>query len=427
MIKRLLDHLSILAGKKYLRIMAGFYILSILTSFFNFLYYPVMARISNPHVYGEIQFLVTIIFQITIVFMALNVITIILSVRYRTNKQQLHESIAALSSLFNILTVCLTTLAVGILIFFRHNLQFDSPLAFIALGISIISTVPFTIGVGKLQGQERFIAAGILSMGGSFLKLLISTGLVLAGFGAEGAVIGIGVGQVIAVIAAVSIGSLSLSEIFNFKPKNIRPLREDRMLIVIAGLSVIVTNLIITADTIGAKLLLDPTDAGIYAGIATLAKIAVYVVSPLMWIVIASAAEPHRNTRKINLIIKVSCLMCIGLILAYIFLPKLIVTLLIGTQYLTTIHLLVLTTTAMSTLTIAALLNTILVASARLKAIILHAGVILFSFFFYLWIFGTQLEMILWGQLVAGVCGIAYYVGYKLIHQRGFQNEHQAN
>lgn len=407
--------------------MAGFYALSILTSFFNFLYYPVMARISSPQTYGEVQFLVTIIFQITIVFMALNVITIILSVRYRANTQRLHERITALSSLFNILTVCLTTLAVVILILIRHNLQFDSPLAFIGLGVAIISTVPFTVSVGRLQGQERFIAAGVLSVGGSLLKLVISTGLVLANFGAAGAIIGIGIGQLLAVILAIKLSSLSFSEVFNFQPANIHLLRDDRLLIVIAGLSIIITNAIIGADTIGAKLLLTPNDAGIYAGIATLSKIAVYVVSPLMWMVIASAAEPHKNTKKVTLIIWLSTLMCSGLLISYLLFSHPIVSLVVGQQYLTATHLIILATAAMSTLTIATLLNTIFVASAHLKTILIHAGVILFSFLIYLTLFGARLESILWAQLVAGACGITYYVGYKLIHQRGSQNEHQVN
>jgi O-antigen/teichoic acid export membrane protein len=398
--------------------MAGFYFLSALTSFFNFLYYPVMARITPPHIYGEIQFLITIIFQVMVVFMALNVVTIILSVRYNKNKPLLRKSVAALSSLFNNLTVALTILAVIILIIFRHSLHFDSPIAFIALGIAIISTVPFTIAVGKLQGQDRFIAAGVLSVGGSVLKLLVSTSLVLFGFGATGAVVGIGIGQLLAVVIAISFGSFSYRELFNFRLKDTRLLSNDKTVIIVAGCSIVITNLIITADTIGAKLILSSVDAGMYAGIATLAKIAIYVVSPLMWMVISSAVEPHKNSKKITLIILLSSLMCLSLLAAYALLPQLIITLLIGTQYIKASHLLVLATTAMGALAVATLLNTILAASGKYKPTLQHAGLILACFVGCVILLGTKIEYILLSQLIAGGCGIAYYVGYKLIHQR---------
>jgi O-antigen/teichoic acid export membrane protein len=398
--------------------MAGFYLLSILTSFFNFLYYPIMARITPPSVYGEIQFLVTIIFQVTVVFMALNVITIILSVRYSKNTPLLRKSISALSSLFNNLTVAITILAIIVLILFRQNLHFDSPIAFLSLGLAIISTVPFTIGVGKLQGQDRFIAAGILSVGGSILKLFVSTSLVLSGFGAAGAVLGIGIGQLAAVIVSICFGLFSFRELFNFNLKDIRILNSDKLIILVCGFSIAMTNFIITADTIGAKIILSSSDAGIYAGIATLAKIAIYVVSPLMWMVISAAVEPQKNAKKIAIIVMASILMCVTILMIYILIPKSIITLLIGPDYLSASHILDLATAAMGSLAIATLLNTILIASGNTRLIILHTIIILSCFVLCIFLLGLRIESILWSQFIAGMCGIAYYVGNKLIQQR---------
>lgn len=421
MIKRLVSAVKNHADNKYFKTMIIFYALSMLTSFFNFLYYPVMTHITSPTVYGEVQFLITIIFQISIVFMALNVITIILSVRHGDRSDKLMRSITALSSLFNNLTLWLTLLAVIFLILNQTSLHFSSPLPFIALGISIISTVPFTIAIGKLQGQESFISAGILSVGGSVLKLAVSATLVITGWGTTGAVIGIGIGQIIAVVVAVSFGALSLSELFSFRVSDIHSLRGDRKFIAVAALSVLLTNIIVAADTVGAKLLLLPHDAGIYAGIATLAKIAIYVVSPLMWLVISSATDPIKYRNKINTIIGIASLLCFSLTILYLAFPSQIVNLLIGPHFNTASHLLTLATLSMGSLAIATLLNVILVASAPYRHIISHTAIIVLGYLLFISSREVSIKSILTGQLFAGILGITYYIAYKFIFQRGFR------
>lgn len=381
-----------------------------LTSFLNFLYYPIASRLLPVDAYGETQFIVTILFQISVLFLALNIISILIALRYSHDNNMLSRKVVALSSLLNMATSLITLILVLLLCLSYESFNFDNITPFIAMGIAIISTVPFTVGVGTLQGRNQYIRAGTMNAVGAGLKLVCSMVLVLMGGGVMGAVLGIAIGQFAAVIIFSYRGDISLKDLVSFKVGSLRTLRPDRLLIA-ASVWVIIVNLIMTIDTVGAKMLLSPIEAGQYAGIATLAKIAIFVVSPLMWLVIPSASLFSERRREVFILVTIASVFCLILLLAYNFFGDLIIPIIVGSDYLAMKNLLVLSTFASSLLAIAAMLNVVLFARrlyfhVAIQTIIMIMTVVLAILFYPK---GSPLISILFAQALSGGLGIVYY------------------
>lgn len=393
-----------------------FYGLSMIASLFNFLYYPVMARLVPANTYGEIQFLVTLLFQVSIIFMALNVITIILSIKYRQSAPVLKNKIAMLSTLFNLITLVCTIIFTLILAFGGGLLRFDSPASFFMLGVAALSTVPFTVGIGKLQGQERYVDAGIMNAAGSLIKLVASIILVLVGLKTPGAILGIAIGQIGAVVIAIALGKLVFSELFSLNLRQLSALIVDRKLIIIVGICVIVVNLLSIADTVVAKILLSPHDAGLYAGIATLAKIAIYVVSPLMWMLIPAAANTYAQHDRVKKLFVIAAFFCALLIIGYWLFTSQIINIVVGENFLQMRQLLVYATIAMSLLALSTMLNIILAARGYYHDLIIQTVIMVIPIaLIALFAQHLSIHQILTAQLVSGSAGmIYYYIAYLL-------------
>lgn len=379
-------------------------------SLFNFLYYPVMARMVPANIYGEIQFLVALLFQVSTIFMALNVITIILSVKYCHSSDLLKNKITMLSTLFNIITFISTISLIVILFLGGNSLHFNSPISFIMLGVAAVSTVPFTIGIGKLQGQGKYIEAGVMNMVGSFIKFAASILFVILGLKTPGAILGIAVGQLSAVAIAIILGKLVFSELFSLNISNINMLKIDKKLILSTGICVLIVNLLSVVDTIVAKTVLSPRDAGIYAGIATLAKIALYVVSPLMWMIIPAAATLDKQHSQVKKIFIVALALCLMLTIGYITFTDLTINFIIGEKFIEMENLLVYATIAMSLLALSSMSNIILAARGKYKNLIIQTVIMTTPVIItLLFIDNLNVYLILTAQLISGALGMIYY------------------
>lgn len=402
---------KIIPVSKYARSQVYFYVLSMLTSLFNFLYYPVLARLVDVSTYGEVQFIATILFQISTLFLALNVVSIVLTITYASNDALLSKKLSAVSSLLNILTLCSTIILIVMLWLAHDQLQFSNPLAFAAMGIAIVSTVPFTLGVGVLQGKNSYVKAGSLNLTGAALKLLFASCLVIAGLGATGAILGIAIGQIVALLVFSSRDGLTIRDTVSLNWRSVSTLASDRPLLV-SSFFIVLINALMGIDVVLSKLLLNPAEAGEYAGVATLAKIAIFVVSPLMWISIPYAVR-RGGESAIKKLLLLAAALSTGLILLYLVFGEWVLSFTVGTQYLSMNSLLVIASVGSGAMAIAAMLNIILVARAQFR----HAGLqaasmaltLTISFVLCSSLSISLLPAILISQIASGGAGIAYY------------------
>src|SRR4051812_347764 len=147
------------------KILAGsliFYIFSGISSLLNYAFYPVVARFVDVTAYGEIQFLVSMFTQLSVGFVVLNILAIIISAEL-VGKDKQHTAIRNLNVAASIVIFLIVCIGSTILYINQNSLGFHDNTAIIALGVSLFVNVPFTIAIGKLQGNNMFVSSGVVS------------------------------------------------------------------------------------------------------------------------------------------------------------------------------------------------------------------------------------------------------------------------
>jgi O-antigen/teichoic acid export membrane protein len=394
-------------------VMAYFYILSMAASICNFLYYPFMSHVLSLKQYSEVQFLVTVLFQVSIFFMALNVITVVLSLKYSGNPALSSKKIAALTASFNFATILISLIFICFLALKKDVFSFDSYLPFLVLGVAVVSSVPFSIGIGRLQGNHKYVYAGTLNVVGSLLKLLLSAIFIYAGWGVTGAILGIAVGQLSSIIIYILMKRLSFREIFSYNIFAAKRLQGEFRDITLITIATIILNMLVISDILLFKYLFSADIASQYASVSTLAKIALYAISPLVWMVIipASSNTPAAR-RQVNQLLVLAAGVCLSLLIVYILFPQFIVSTTTGNMSPELLWALPLSTLATSALSLATMTNVILAAKQRYFYMIIQAALVLlvYALFSFVTGKGIAVENLLFAQVASGTVGVLYYI-----------------
>jgi O-antigen/teichoic acid export membrane protein len=271
-----------------------FYIFSGVSSLLNYAFYPVIARFVSTSEYGEIQFLVSMFTQFSVGFVVLNILAIIISAKITEPARQ-KVAIHSLNVISSSVILLIVAIGSGLLYGNMENLGLTSASALLALAFSLFINVPFTIAIGQLQGNDKFISSGVISMIATLLKLIFSTVFVLIGFGVTGAILGIALGMLTTLVITMIINSKSSnSSALSFRAVNIRELTFIREQALMAMLAVTAVTLLSSADGIVSRIILSSEEAGKYAAIATISKMILAATSPLMWLALPPAVKRDR-------------------------------------------------------------------------------------------------------------------------------------
>lgn len=317
--------------RKFLAGSLIFYVLSGLTSLVNYLFYPVIARFVSVAQYGEVQFLVSMFTQLSVGFVVLNILAIIVSVKISDQDKQ-QEAIATLNSISQLAALVIAGVGVIILIAARQSLSLSGTGPIMLLGISLLANVPFTIVIGRLQGNGKFITSGVISVASVLIKLLVSLLFVRIGYGVTGVVAGIAVG----LIAAWLMGEYVVH--FGKRPRALLHIFQHRLRLsdiaflrhyaAAALVAITILTLLSSADSIVSRIVLDSRQAGLYAVIATITKTLLAIATPIMWLSLPPAV--NGDTRTIRRYIAITTLICTVVGALVVVAPGLFTTVLIG-------------------------------------------------------------------------------------------------
>lgn len=384
-----------------------FYTLSGLTSFVNYLFYPIIARMVSISDYGEVQFLVTMFAQLSVGFIVLNILTVVIGVSIKDKVVQ-RAAIKSLNFIAQMAAIAIAIIGVSILIFNKESLSLTSSLSAILLGASLVANVPFTIVIGRLQSSERFITSGIVSLFSVTAKLIFAIIAAKLSLGTSGVVAGIGIG----LIAAWVLGELLLGTrtpvSFKFSPtpfrQHLQKLSFLRTQAFTALVAITILTILSSADSIVSRIVLTHHQAGLYAAIATIAKTLLALATPIMWLALPPAVAGDRNIIKKYLII--TAVLCITTGLVIVLAPNLFTTILIGINPGEYLHLLPVATVSMI---IYALAFLIIAANICLHHLPLVISGVLLSVCIYILIFFVSvatyggLQASLYAQVASGI------------------------
>lgn len=271
-----------------------FYILSGLTSLVNYLFYPAIARFVSVSDYGQVQFLVSMFAQLSIGFVVLNILAIIVSVRLKGSEQS--EAIQTLGSVATIAALIIAGGGIVILVTTQSALGISNTPAILLLGAALVANVPFTITIGRMQGNGLFVASGVISLLSVVIKLVGSLLFAAIGFGVAGIIGGITAGLVVAWIIGIIFDRTTPR-----KPSTItKGLSLHKLIFIkkyafVTIIAVAVLTLLSTADSIVSRIVLNPYQAGQYAAIATVTKIILAATTPLMWLSLPAAISGNKK------------------------------------------------------------------------------------------------------------------------------------
>lgn len=257
----------------------------------NYLYYPVLGRLMEPEAFGEVQALVSLFLQVSIFLMVMGLTTINIIVNHK-NAQQRNRIVLELEKLALFVSVVLLVGAVFFGSMLKTFFNFESWVPFVMLGLAVVVTVPFTFRSAVLRAKQRFGLNSWAWIVGAGMKLIFSVIFVAIGWGTTGAIAGIVIAQLLAFAYAAHYAkkhgfSESLrGELIRLPDmKLIWPELKYALLVLVGSLTI---TLLYSVDIMVVKRYFDPTTAGLYAGIAAVARIIFFLTASITQVLMPS-------------------------------------------------------------------------------------------------------------------------------------------
>jgi O-antigen/teichoic acid export membrane protein len=321
---------------------------TIFGSVFSYLFNTLMGRMLGPAQYGEMAAIMSLLMIVGVGGGA--VLTIIM--RYSGELYHIGQY-QAIMKLLKTYTRYLFFLSI---ILFLVGLSLTRVIADfftithfipIAIGLtSIIFSLLIVINKGILQGTQQFIPLSVLTAVEMLLRLLIGVLLVRIGFAVSGAILAIVLATAIAYIFTFlplrKISEKAISQ----KDKKVFVF-DKREMFSYSWPTFLATFLLATAmnvDVILVKHNFSPEIAGQYAAISTVAKIILYLTTPIISVMFPMISEKkikgekHYKTFLLSMIVTiVVALIILGV---YNVMPRFIINLLYGHDYVSLYNLL---------------------------------------------------------------------------------------
>jgi O-antigen/teichoic acid export membrane protein len=312
----------------------------------NYLYYPVLGRLMDPVAFGEIQTLVSLFLQATAYLTVMGLVTVHI-VANRSGSRGTNYLLSELEKLATLIGLAVLVLTLILSPLITRYFQFESGTPFALLAVALVVTVPYIIRSSYVNGKKLFGLNATSSIVGAGGKLLLSAGFVALGFGVVGAIGGIVVAQVIALVVAASFakkhGFVDTLRQQVVRLPNLRLLAPELKyagLVLVGSLSI---TILYSMDIIIVKHYFDPHTAGLYASVATVARILFFLTVPVSQVLMPSVklqAKPRDNTLVlIKSGVLVTAITSV-IVVCFWAAPKFIVTLLMGSTYQEYAHLL---------------------------------------------------------------------------------------
>jgi O-antigen/teichoic acid export membrane protein len=331
--------LTLMRRSQFLRDNTIYLFGSVAVGVLNYLYYPVLGRLLPTTAFGEVQTLVSLFLQISIFLSVLGLVTVNIVANYQDASQR-NALVLEFEKLAFVISITLLALTVLFQSDLKRFLHFDSSLPFIILMLSVVTTVPFTFRGAFVRGKQRFGVSAVSNVLVALGKLLFSALLVVVGLGTAGAIGGLILAQAVA-CGYVAWWALRLG-LKRESGQRRRALPDMQVLLpeLRYGALVLVGSLVITLqyslDIIVVKHYFDAHTAGLYAGIASVARIIFFLTASIALVLMPSVRmqQPPEHNRKLLLkSLLLFVVLSVPTLLLFVGFPKLVVGTLMGRSY----------------------------------------------------------------------------------------------
>ncbi|MFH0847831.1 MAG: oligosaccharide flippase family protein [Chloroflexota bacterium] len=309
-------------------------VFSVISGVFMYLYQLAMGILLEPEAYGTLFSLTSLFYIVTISAQAVSTTVARFVSKLRAEDEL--ENLGYLRRFFlkRALVIGLVTFALFTLgsSFIARFLNIDKPLYVVTLFSAMLFIFLFYANQGTFAGLQRFLPLGISLASESFFLMLVGASLVYLGLGIYGGLIAFPVSYMIALLVSFFwMRSLPGGESKELKIRGIG---------VYAGyvlLSVLGFNALTNLDAVLAKHYLTATQAGSYAAIAVLGRIALYApvgVATAMFPQTATLFERGGNHSRVFMrALLLTSLISGAVVFGYVLFARLIVGILYNGKY----------------------------------------------------------------------------------------------
>ncbi len=304
----------------------------------NYLYYPVMGRMLDTVSFGEVQTLISLFLQITIFLSVMGLVTINVVTNYTSDSLR-NAVVMEFEKLALVISIILFVLTIIFGKQIAHFLHFNSSIPFLLLVLALIASVPLTFRSAFLRGKRKFGLASLGNIISAAGKLLFAILLVIAGFGTAGAIGGLVAAQIVACFAVAS-----WARSHGLEREHSRWLRLPDFKLLAPefryGFLVLVGSLIITMqyslDVIVVKHFFDPHTAGLYAGVASVARIIFFATASVAMVLMSLVKINAPGTQNEKVLVKslvLTALVGLPILVLCVATPTHITSVLMGKEY----------------------------------------------------------------------------------------------
>lgn len=311
---------------------------SMATAILNYLFYPILSRLLSVDDFGEVQAVMSLTMQFAVLLSILGIVTIHVTV----NDKDADERRVRIASLERLalqvgLVLCLIAMALAWPLASFFNFRHVWPI--IALIATIYISIPLGFRMSYLRGVKRFGQSSASDAIGSASKIVFSALLVAAGWRAFGAIVGIGLSQVLSLIFAVRWARRAGYRGFGIQKAQLQlnGLRKEIPFAVFALVISLCTSTLLSFDILAAKHYFSPQTAGLYAGVATIARIMYYAsgsVTGVLMTHVSLSQTDAKNRRQLLGSMAMVLMMGIVALAVLSIAPEFAIKILVGSKYL---------------------------------------------------------------------------------------------
>jgi len=327
-------------GSAFLKHNAIFFLGAIGAGALNYAFYPILARLLPTGGFGEVQALCSLFAQVNIFLGVLGLLTVNI-VANNTQSEQRDQVIIELEKLALLIGVLLVgaTFVAGPSL--EHFFHFDSFWPFVWLALAVLVSIPLMFRNSYLRGRQAFGLTSILGVVAAGADLLFAVVSVLLHWKTTGVMIALTAAQFLAfVYSAWLAGRKGFSGKWHdslLKLPNMRIVAPElRYAAVVLVSSLTITGLY-SVDTVVVKHWFDARTAGLYAGVATVARIIFFVTASIAQVLLPSVRIQQSAKHNQQVLMKSFILLAGvggGVLLLFVLAPKWVIATLMGQRFL---------------------------------------------------------------------------------------------
>lgn len=308
-------------------------------AFLNYLYYPILGRIMTTEGFGEVQTVISLSMQLSIILAVFGIITVNI-VSNNDDAEMRAQKVRKLQKIGYLVGGILFSLPILFSPFLKSFFHFTSAAPFVLMSLSLLVGISSTFRMFFLQGANDFYSVSVSGILASMAKIVFAGILVLAGLHTFGAIAGLLASQVMALLYLIL---KTKEEMPLSRPKKtdwvkeLSSVKSEIRYGTLVFMVLVSTAFLYTADVLFIKRWFSPEEAGLYGGVATIARIIFFATGSIAAVMMPSIKLKNRTVENHKVLFRsllITSLVGGAALLVFSLFPDMIITLLLGKKYL---------------------------------------------------------------------------------------------